>query len=329
MMHLQALMLGFAMMSAPAAVWADSGLGQQLAVADGWVGYHVPMVGKAGSPCCYSGGTGGDLHKTRCDLDSRKGAFVSERNNSGASDQLSVYWHVTGGQPDRVRAFAADCPVTSSQPVRWLDPVAATDSVGVLKGWIAGARHGRDSFDLAALALHADAGATTALIDLAAASQAPALRKDAIFWLGHARGAAGADFVERVATADPNADLREHAVFALSQSSEQDAYERVRAIAKSDTLGEVRGKALFWMAQMNDPRAQADILAALGSESSNPVREEAVFALSQLDEAVATKALIAVIRGNYPRAVKEKALFWLGQAGTDEAMAFIDSVLTR
>ena len=80
---------------------------------------------------------------------------------------------------------------------------------------------------------------------------------------------------------------------------------------------------------MHDPRAQADILAALGSESSNPVREEAVFALSQLDEAIATKALIAVIRGDFPRPVKEKALFWLGQAGTDEAMAFIDSVLTR
>ena len=209
------------------------------------------------------------------------------------------------------------------RPARALDRSGCRDRQRrPLKGWITGVHHGRDSFDLAALALHADAGATTALIDLSTASQATDLRKDAIFWLGHARGAAGADFVERVATADPNADLREHAVFALSQSSEQDAYERVRAISKRDASGEVRGKALFWMAQMHDPRAQADILAALGSESSEPVREEAVFALSQLDEAIATKALIAVIRGDYPRPVKEKALFWLGQAGTDEAMAF-------
>jgi hypothetical protein len=329
MMRLHALMLGLAMISAPVAVAAESGLGQQLAVADGWVGYHVPMVGNAGSPCCYSGSTGGDLHKTRCDLDSRKGDFVSERNNSGASAQLSVYWHVADGQPDRVRAFAADCRVTSHQPVRWIDPVAAADSVGTLKNWMTGAHRGRDSFDLAALALHADAGATMALIELSAAGQATDLRKDAIFWLGHARGIAGADYVERVAAADPNADLREHSVFALSQSRELDAYERVRAIAKRDASDEVRGKALFWLAQMHDPRAQADILAALGSEFSDSVREEAVFALSQLDEAIATKALIAVIRGGYPRPVKEKALFWLGQAGTDEAMAFIDSVLTR
>ena len=329
MMRLHALMLGIAIVSGSAAVAAEVDLGQQLAAADGWVGYHVPMIGKAGAPCCYAGSTGADLHKTPCNLDSRSGTFVSNRSDPAASAQLSVYWHVADGQPDRVRAFAADCPVTSRQPVRWIDPVDPTDSVGFLQGWISGVHRGRDSFDLAGLALHADAGATAALIDLSAASQATDLRKDAIFWLGHARGAAGADFVERVATADPNADLREHAVFALSQSSEPNAYERVRAISKRDAAGEVRGKALFWMAQMHDPRAQADILAALGSESSNPVREEAVFALSQLDEAIATKALIAVIRGDFPRPVKEKALFWLGQAGTDEAMAFIDSVLTR
>lgn len=329
MKRLHAMLLGVAIASGPVAVAAESGLDQQLAAADGWVGYHVPMIEKAGAPCCYAGSRGADLHKSRCNLDSRSGTFVSSPSGTASSMQLSVYWHVADGKPDRIRAFAADCPVTSGQPVRWIDPVDPTESVGILEGWITGAHHGRDSFDLAALALHADARATTALIDLAAASQATDLRKDAIFWLGHARGATGADFVERVAIADPNADMREHAVFALSQSREQDAYQRVRALSKSDTSGEVRGKALFWMAQMHDPRAQADILAALGSESSEPVREEAVFALSQLDEAIATKALIAVIRGSYPRPVKEKALFWLGQSGTDEAMTFIDSVLTR
>ncbi|SFN36621.1 HEAT repeat domain-containing protein [Dokdonella immobilis] len=329
MMRLHALILGFALIPGVAAVAAEPELSQQLVAADGWVGYHVPMIGTGGAPCCYAGNRGTDLRKTRCDLDSRGGTFVSSQPDPASAAQLSVYWHVADGKADRVRAFAADCAVTSHQPVRWIDPIAAADSVGLLKGWITGGHHGRDSFDLAALALHADAGATTALIELAAVGEPIDLRKDAIFWLGHARGAEGADFVERVAIGDANADLREHAVFALSQSNEPDAYERVRAISKRDASGEVRGKAMFWMAQMHDPRAQADILAALGSESSNPVREEAVFALSQLDEAVATKALIAVIRGNYPRPVKEKALFWLGQAGTDEAMAFLDEVLTR
>ena len=306
----------------------ESGLRQRLVAEDGWVGYHVPIVTGSGAPCCYSNGLGG-MKKSRCDLDTRTGTFVSNDSASGSSDELSVYWHVGNGKPDKLRAFAADCPVSSRENIRWIDPVDAKDSVATTAAWIGSAGGNGDSMELAALALQAEASATAALASFAAPEKPVEMRKDAIFWLGQARGHEGAGIVEKFASSDPSADLREHAVFSLSQSREEDAYERVRNVSRKDASGEVRSKALFWMAQMKDPRAAADIGDALSSETSDEVREQAVFALSQLDGRGATSALINVVRGDYPRSVKEKALFWLAQTGTDEAMAFLDQVLTK
>jgi HEAT repeat protein len=83
------------------------------------------------------------------------------------------------------------------------------------------------------------------------------------------------------------------------------------------------------MAQTQDARAQKDIIAAIEKDQSDKVREQAVFALSQLKDDQADAALIALVRGNYPRKVKEQALFWLGQSGSNEALKFLDEVLTK
>jgi len=91
----------------------------------------------------------------------------------------------------------------------------------------------------------------------------------------------------------------------------------------------VRSQALFWMAQMGDKRAASDITAAIERDASSSVREQGVFALSQLKEGEAEAALIALVRGSYPREVKQQALFWLGQSGSDEAIKFLDDVLSK
>ena len=329
MNRIQSVIATLPMLVGMNALAAESALRQQLNGPDGWIAYRVPMVSGAGSPCCYSGRMSGLSAKTGCNLDARNGTFTSNEHASAESSELGIYWHVTDGRPDQVRAFAADCAVTSRQEIRWIDQVNATDSVAVTAELIGQGSKGRDSMELSALALQADASATDALIALAASTRPAGMREDAIFWLGRARGAPGADYVENVALSDSATEVREHAVFALSQSQVKDAYERVQAISRKDAADDVRSKALFWMAQMHDPRAAADITAALSVETSEEVREEGVFALSQLDETMATSALISVIRGNYPRPIKEKALFWLGQAGTDEAMAFLDEMLSR
>ena len=290
------------------ATWAsfafasESDFLKQVKQQDGWVGYHVSMVAGSGSSCCYSGKSDRTSGTRGCNLDSGNGVAVSTQGGAGAAGDLSVYWHVVNGRTDQVQAYSADCPVTSNKAVRWIESVQSADSIGSIAQWVESSTATREgvSSALTAIALHADAEATTTLIGFAAIGKAPKLREESIFWLGQTRGAPGADFIERVATTDPSDDIREHAVFSLSQSDVKDAYDRVLGISKSDTSADVRGKALFWMAQMEDPRAQADIVAALDTETSSEVREEAVFALSQLDEKSATSALISVIRGNYP-----------------------------
>ena len=321
------VMVGLAL-SAASANAAELPLRSRILEKNGWSAYHVAMVAGTGSPCCQSGDRGKSSNAV-CDLDTRPGSFSISDSGSKKPADLSIYWHVSNGAIDQLKAFAEDCPVSSREATRWIDSVDPKDSVATTLEWIERSDEDRQSMALAALALQAEPNATPALISLADTRKSTGMRKDAIFWLGQARGVEGANFVGQVASNDPVIDIREHAVFSLSQSRVNDAYERVRKVSRDDSSTDVRSKALFWMAQMQDSRSAADIAAALTAETSDEVREQAVFALSQLDDGKAAPALIAVVRGNHPRAVKEKALFWLGQSESDEAIAFLDEMLTK
>lgn len=315
---------------ASAGIAAGPGLADRLATKQGWVGYRVAMFADAGDPCCLDW-NGKTAKRTGCNLDRNHWNFGSNLDDEkpGGNGTLAVYAHVTDGIVDRVHGVSATCPITTARPVEWLEPVAAIDSVAFLQHWLegrAGARPAQDS-GLATLAYHAHPEATRALVGMSAAARPRKVREQALFWLGQARGIEGADFVERVATHDPEPKMRAHAVFALSQSRAGDPYPRIRAISRNDKSEHVRSQALFWMAQTGDRRARKDITAALRKDPAPQVREQAVFALSQLKQA--DIALIAVLRGDYPRQVKERALFWLGQSGSPKAIEYFDEVLSR
>jgi len=309
---------------------ADLPLSARLSAQDGWTAYRVPMVRGEGAPCCFGSRSEG-MATNGCDLDSRIHSYgTSDGPGAPAStDTLAVYVHATGGRVDQVRAFADTCPVRSKSPVRWLEDIDSRDSIAFIAPWAqaetAGGRN--HDFGLTALAYHADSAATTALGRLAGAGKDKHLREQSLFWLGHLRGAPGADLVERAATTDPDPKVRAHAVFALSQARHADGYARMRRIAGTDSSAHVRSQALFWMAQSGHDDADDDILAALGRDTSDDVREEAVFALSQLDDGRGDAALIALLQGDHPRRIKERAMFWLGQSGSPEAIAFFDRVL--
>lgn len=309
---------------------SEAELSKQILKQDGWVAYEVPIVANAGMPCCY------EMHDTHvarvgCDLDDRIWTSGTVDNAPARSGEaLALYLHVRNAQVDKVHAFAASCPVRGAEQVRRIDAVNSADSVV----WLAHAITRDDKFsetadsELAALAMHEDASATTVLSNLSDATHSRKLREQALFWSGQLRGASGAQLVERVATTDADPELRAHAVFVLTQSRGIDGYASIHRIAGTDSSDHVREQALFWMAQTGDARAKADILSAIDKESSDHVREQAVFALSQLKDHEADAALIALVRGAYPRKVKQQALFWLGQSGSDEAMKFLDEVLT-
>ncbi|MET0226306.1 MAG: HEAT repeat domain-containing protein [Dokdonella sp.] len=309
---------------------AGTSLASHVAVADGWAGYRVPLVAGVGEPCCFDD-RAESLQVGQCDLDSRNWSFGSrgDASPSGAAAELAVYLHVAGGHIDRVRAVAASCAVRSATPVHWIAPAEPAQSVKLLADWLDEETAGRQRKDsaLAALAYHADAAATKALLERAAPTRPNDDREQALFWLGQARGAEGAEFVEHFATTDGDPKLRAHAVFVLSQVRIGDSYVRIRQISSTDPSAHVRSQALFWMAQMDDARAAADITFALRTEKSSDVREQAVFAMSQLKDDQADGALIGLLRGDYPREVKKQALFWLSQSGSPRALQFLDEAL--
>jgi hypothetical protein len=309
---------------------AEPGLSKRIAQQDGWVGYHVPIVADAGTPCCFEWHGKNPAHAA-CELEGRNWSIgISDEPGSPKTETLNVYLRVAHGQIEKVRAFGASCALKDADRVRWIDDVSSADSVALLAHAAATATSEETAdADLTALALHADASATPALAQLADATHPHKLREQALFWLGQARGAAGAQIVEHAATTDADPELRASAVFDLSESHGTDAYATIHRIALSDASDHVREQALFWMAQMNDARAQSDIIAAIEHDASDSVREQAVFALSQLKDKQADAALIALVRGHYPRKVKEQALFWLGQSGSNEAMKFLDEVLSK
>lgn len=311
---------------------AESGLSQRITERDGWIGYQVPMTDTAGTPCCFEW-HGRGTKRADCELDGRSWSINIDDHAHAqvASDALNVYLRVAHGQIDKVRAFAASCAVRDADRVRWLDPVEPRASVALLAGLAGAVTTSQENADteIAAVALHADATATPTLGELSTPTHPRKLREQALFWLGQARGADGAQIVERVATTDGDPELRANAVFDLSQAHGVDAYASIHRIAQSDPSEHVREQAYFWMAQMDDARAEADITAAISSDGSDAVREQAVFALSQLKDDRAEQALMALVRGHYPRKVKEQALFWLGESGSPKAMEFLDEILSR
>jgi HEAT repeat protein len=309
---------------------AEPELSKRIAQQDGWVGYHVPMIADAGTPCCFEW-HGKSPARAACELEGRNWSIgISDEPGLTKTDTLNVYLRVAAGQIEKVRAFGDSCALNDGDRVHWLADVGSADSIALLARAAATAKAEETAdAELTALALHADASATPALAQLADATHPQKLREQALFWLGQARGAAGAQIVEHAATTDPDPEFRANAVFDLSQSHGTDAYATIHRIALSDSSDHVREQALFWMAQMNDARARNDIMAAIEKDPSDNVREQAVFALSQLKDEQADIALIALVRGHYPRKVKEQALFWLGQSGSNEAMKFLDEVLSK
>jgi len=306
-------------------------LSKQILQHDGWVAYDVPMAAAAGAPCCYEHHARDASHAT-CELEGR--SWSMGRNDHDRTTlvdgTLTVYLRVAHGNVDKVRAFASSCALSDADRARRLEAVVPADSVAFLAQLAnAAATHDIVDEEIAALSMHADAAAVAALAQLADANHPRKLREQALFWLSQTGGAAGAQIIERVATTDADAELRAQAVFDLSEAHAVDGYVIIKRIAQTDASEHVRSQALFWMAQMGDARVRVDITAAIGSEVSDEVREQGVFALSQLKDHDADAALIALVRGSYPRKVKQQALFWLGQSGSDDAMKFLDDVLSH
>jgi HEAT repeats len=240
---------------------------------------------------------------------------------------LVVLYRVENHQTDKIRTVAPECDLDAGGlPFIWLTGVSAPESIRFLLS-IAQSSAIADSA-LSAIALHADPSADTALEEFAAPGQPEKLRRQAIFWLGNARGRRGFEAVSRIVREDPSDKIREHAVFALAANREPEALSTVAAVARNDSSPRVRGQALFWLAQKAGQKmAVSSISDAIASDPETEVKKKAVFALTQIPNGDGVPLLIQVARTNRNPEVRKQAVFWLGQSKDTRALAFIEDVL--
>jgi hypothetical protein len=83
-------------------------------------------------------------------------------------------------------------------------------------------------------------------------------RRQAVFWLAEAAGAAAAPTLDSIAgDSTGDREVRKQAVFALSQRSGNEGVPALLRIARTNPDPELRKTALFWLGQSEDPRALA------------------------------------------------------------------------
>ena len=302
--------------------------------APAWVGYAVPIIKGDRQMCCWN--------------DSVRGCFLEPTRDSGVTimngtttvklegpTELVVLFRIENRQLGKVRTFTPECELDAGGlPFIWLTGVNAQESVNLLlsiaKDTAGGSRDQMRRADSAvsAIAMHADASADVALDQLMATNQPEQVRRQAIFWIGNARGEHGFDVISRVVREDPNDKIREHAIFALTQNKDPRALGVVASVAHTDKSPHVRGQALFWLAQKAQQKvAQQAISDAIANDPETEVKKKAVFALTQMPGGEGVPLLIQVARTNRNPEVRKQAIFWLGQSKDERALAFIEEVL--
>ncbi len=296
-----------------------------------WIGYAEPMIRGDRQMCCWNDNERGCFLETHT-----AGQTVSAPANQtvkleGPTDVVVLY-RVENHQVEKVRSFTPECTLDAGGlPFIWLTGATPVESVryllSVAQNTAAGTSR-RANGAVSAIALHADAAADQALEQLSGSTEPDQVRRQAIFWLGNARGKSGFEIVRRILREDPNDKIREHAIFALTQSKEPDALDAVVRAAHDDKSPRVRGQALFWLAQKAAQKtAQAAISDAIANDPETEVKKRAVFALTQMPAGEGVPLLIQMARGNQNAAVRKQAMFWLGQSKDPRALAYIEEVL--
>ena len=302
-----------------------------------WVGYATPIIAGDRQMCCWNNNV-----MCGCSLEPRttvnqQGVVVS--NNPSVKlegpTHLVVLYRIENRQVDKIRTFTPECELDAGGlQFIWLTGVTGPESIrhllAIAKDTSGASRDQIRRADSAtsAIAMHADPAADTALEELVASTQPDQVRRQAVFWLGNARGQRGFEIVSRVVREDPSDKIREHAIFALTQSKEPQALNVVLGVAHNDKSPRVRGQALFWLAQRAAQKvAETAIADAIANDPETEVKKKAVFALTQMPNGEGVPLLIQVARTNRNAEVRKQAVFWLGQSKDERALRFIEDVL--
>jgi hypothetical protein len=156
----------------------------------------------------------------------------------------------------RVRSLSGDCQVDAGGlQVYWLGDVNPAQSVEFLETLVTNVNV-RDQSEsaLSAIALHRDAAAAAAILNLAK-NGSPRLRQRALFWIARRAESQAAGIITQAIDNDPDAEVKKQAVFALSQLPRDEGIPLLIKLARSHTNPVVRKQAMHWLGQSRDPRA--------------------------------------------------------------------------
>jgi HEAT repeats len=309
-----------------------------------WIGYRVPMVAGPRQMCCYDSiSDRADTCCGTCRLEGGSGVTMSTGSTRDTSrialesaSEFLVLARLEAGMIGRVRTFTPDCDIDAAGlPVIWFTDVKPDDSVAWLSSIVLAAPESGDQREragktaMAAIALHDIPAADRALESFVAPARPEWLRADTAFWLGSARGEAGARTLTRMIAADPSEKVRDKVTFALSVSKSPSALATLISTARKDQSRKVRSQALFWLAQRAGKEALATITDAVDNDPDTDVKKKAVFALSQMPAAEGVSKLIEVARTNRNPEVRKQAMFWLGQSNDPRAVQFFEDILLK
>ena len=305
-----------------------------------WLGYSVAAVSSDHRMCC---GDSGDWNSGKCGpcrLEGNRGENSYSVQNGNVKLEgptaLVVLFRAEGHKIGKIRAVSEDCTLDAGGlQVTWLIGVQPGESVTLLERFVDGKEldeRGGDRLSrsaLMAIAVDRDPAADRAFARFAAPAQPEGTRREAAFWAGEARGAAGVQLLKRMAKEDPSSEVRAQVTFALSISRESDAIDEMIRMAHEDSSTHVRGQALFWLAQKAGKKASSAISGAIENDPDTEVKKKAVFALSQMPKEEGVAKLIQVAQTNRNPEVRKQAMFWLGQSNDPRALEFFEKVLAK
>ena len=303
-----------------------------------WIGYRAPLVSGPRQMCCSDNFGDGGACCGRCRLEGGSGVTMSHGESRVALEPPTEFLILArvNVTVTRVRTFTPDCDIDAGgMPLVWLDGVRPEDSISWLASLVTSAPDTGEVHDrvakpaIAAIALHNVEAADRTLEGFVAPARPEWLRADTSFWLGSARGAAGARLLARMMKEDPSDRVRDKVAFGLSVSKDPSALRTLIDAARNDKSARVRGQALFWLAHKAGEQAVATITGAIANDPETEVKKKAVFALSQLPGDEGVPMLIDVARTNKNPEVRKQAMFWLGQSHDPRAVQFFEEILTK
>ncbi len=103
--------------------------------------------------------------------------------------------------------------------------------------------------------MHAEPAAQVTIEKLARSHATPAIRGEAIFWLGQMAGLKVAGTITSAIDTDPDTEVKKRAVFALSQMPKDQGVPLLIDVARKNPNPAVKKQAIFWLGQSKDPRA--------------------------------------------------------------------------